>query len=723
MSLFAELKRRNVFRVAVAYLVTAWVLLQIADLVLQNIHAPDWVIQAFMLALALGFPLALIFAWAFELTPEGIKKEKDVDRTRSITPQTGRKLDYIIIGVLAIAVVLLLLDRFTQGPEAASGQPVAAAPAHNAAPADENASPSPPAKSVAVLPFVNMSSDPEQEYFSDGIAEEILNTLAQVKELKVAGRTSSFAFKGHNEDLRQIGETLGVSHILEGSVRKSGNKVRITAQLIQAKDGFHVWSETYDREMTDVFAIQDGIATAILQQLKAQLLDQKQLAEAVPRTNSQAYDLYLLAKQRIYERTHPTLEAAAESLDKAIAIDPEYAPAYAQRGITALLLAENNYGTLSKEESQTQAKIYLDQALRLDPQQPEALAGLGLYYNQTPGRSAEAIQYLEQSLAINPNLIDASNWLQQAYALAGRLKESFRILEQMFDRDPLYRPGIANLNQLYTARGELVKAKAMVERIRPFMPNDPFFYRIEANIQYAEGHFAKGLMLMDQATALRPDNFPNLEMRGQGLLATGQIDELAKSGAPWQRILALQMLGRTEEATLLARKEADSGENVSSLIFLLANFGRPDDAIRFFEERWTSLDAYEKDYPPLGRGEVGTLLDIAYAYGAVGKQDPFDEAMRHARAALDALDEAGIKQNFVEFLKALYYTLAGDREQALSLISTAVDEGLVFPARLSIGNAALQVLEGDPKYEAIQKRMFEHLNAERAELGLEPLST
>ena len=193
MSLFAELKRRNVFRVAVAYLITAWVLLQIADLVLQNIHAPDWVIQAFMLALGLGFPLAVIFAWAFEMTPEGIKKEKDVDRTQSITSKTGRKLDFTIIGVLAVAVVLLLADRFTPGSEDKPGAP---APSTSAQAEDNEtailtgqkntlgqAPATPKAKSVAVLPFVNMSSDPEQEYFSDGISEEILNALAQVKDL------------------------------------------------------------------------------------------------------------------------------------------------------------------------------------------------------------------------------------------------------------------------------------------------------------------------------------------------------------------------------------------------------------------------------------------------------------------------------------------------------------------------------------------------------------
>ena len=226
MSLFNELKRRNVFRVGIAYGITAWLLAQVADLMLDNFGAPDWVIKVVLLLLLIGFPLALLFAWAFELSPEGLKKENEVDRSQSITNQTGKKLDRAIIGVLIVAVALLVLDRFQTGAE----QELTVA--DNPAAVSSQQEPDSEEKSIAVLPFVNMSSDPEQEFFSDGISEEILNALARVKELKVAGRTSSFAFKGQNQDLRQIGEALGVNHILEGSVRKAGDQVRITAQLI-----------------------------------------------------------------------------------------------------------------------------------------------------------------------------------------------------------------------------------------------------------------------------------------------------------------------------------------------------------------------------------------------------------------------------------------------------------------------------------------------------------
>ncbi len=720
MKLFEELKRRNVFRVAVAYLITAWVLLQIADIVLQNIVAPDWVIQVFMLTLGLGFPVALIFAWAFELTPDGIKREKDVDRTKSVTQKTGRKLDFTVIGILVLAIAFLLFDRFSPDPDtltASNEDAVIPVDAGTPSTGAEGKN----VKSIAVLPFVNMSSDTEQEYFSDGISEEILNALAKVKELKVAGRTSSFAFKGQNQDLRQIGETLGVEHILEGSVRKSGTTVRITAQLIKVDDGFHLWSESYDRELTDVFAIQDEIATAILEQLKAHLLDGEKIVVRSTRANSEAYDLYLLAKQRIYERTRPTLEAAAATLDQAIAIDPEYAPAYAQRGITALLLVDEQYGVLPKEQSQTQAKLYLDQALRLDPNQPEALAGLGLYYSNIPGQNSAAIETLEKAIAINPNMINASNWLQAAYADAGRLAETVAMLEQMAQRDPLYRPGIANLNRFYIFRGELDKAQAMVERVRPFMPRDPFLLRIEADIHYAKGQSAKGLVMMEAALEIQPDNGPNIGLRGQGLLETAQYERLVEEGTPaWLRIEALWQLNRMEEATILAWERANSGEDVGSLIGILANSGKPEQMIQFFEDRWDSLSAFEKDHPLLGGG-VGSMLDIAYAYGSVGNQERFDDAMSRSRTALDSLSELGFKNQFLTFSNAIYYTMAGDRKTALTLISAAVDNGWLSGTKLAHGWAALKVLEGEPEFEAIQLRMVNHLNAERLELGLEPV--
>jgi len=539
MSFFNELKRRNVFRVAIAYGIASWLLIEVSATTFPMLRLPEWGATMVTVLLLIGFPIALIFAWAFELTPEGIKKEKDVDRSESITHHTGRKLDFAIIGVLAIAVGFLLADKFllSESPEKGVGEIVATG------------------QSIAVLPFVNISSDKEQEYFSDGITEEILNSLASVKELKVAGRTSSFAFKGENQDLRRIGDLLGVEHILEGSVRKAGTTVRITAQLVQVEDGFHLWSDTYDRELTDVFAIQDEIANEILKQLKARLLDddEEQPVIVSQRTDPEVYDLYLLAKQRLYHRTRQTIESAVGLLDQAIAKDAEYAPAYAQRGIATLLLAESQYGTLPKAESDVQAKRFIDAALEIDLQLAEAWAGLGLYHINRSAEHEQAIEALTKALSINPNLINASHWLQLALGNSGEPRAGLQILEHMMQRDPLYRPGffsgVLRLNDF----GQEDKAQALLDTFRGYNPNSPVLLSAEAAHHLYNRRAAEAVRLAERARELEPENGVTHFWLTIGMIATHQIERIAEEGFDsFAKVQALNRLGRRDEAFELA---------------------------------------------------------------------------------------------------------------------------------------------------------------------------
>jgi len=261
MSLFAELKRRNVVRVGAAYALIGWVIAQIAEFAFENFGAPDWVLKSVVVILLLGLPLALFFAWAFEMTPEGIKREKDVDRSQSITPQTGRKLDRAIISILVVALGWFAWDKFFVADKEHLSEPTAQEETKGEITADASNILS--AKSVAVLPFVAMSSGPDDEYFADGLTEEILNSLAQLPELLVTARTSAFSFKGQDIPVQEIATALGVRHIVEGSVRKSGERLRVTAQLIRAIDGFHLWSETYDSTSKDAIAVQENIAEKI----------------------------------------------------------------------------------------------------------------------------------------------------------------------------------------------------------------------------------------------------------------------------------------------------------------------------------------------------------------------------------------------------------------------------------------------------------------------------
>ena len=328
MSFFAELKRRNVVRVGIAYVVIGWFLAQVAEFAFENFGAPDWVLKSVVVLLLIGLPLALFFAWAFELTPEGVKREKDVDRSKSITRSTGHKLNFVIIGALVLALGYFIWERqsgieqidFAEHPDLAI--------------VDDGATSGPDKRSIAVLPFINMSSDQEQEWFADGLTEEILNSLARTPDLLVTARTTSFGYKGSTEPVPVIAAALGVDHVLEGSVRRGGDKFRITAQLIRAADGFHLWSQSYDRSMQDIIATQEEIAIQIANALET-ALDPEALAEMMDAGTSsvEAYEAYLtgLGALRASDQTGDPYETlnAMESFNHAVGVDPKFAKAYA----------------------------------------------------------------------------------------------------------------------------------------------------------------------------------------------------------------------------------------------------------------------------------------------------------------------------------------------------------------------------------------------------------
>jgi len=348
MSLFNELKRRNVIRVGIAYAVVAWLVMQFADVVLNNITAPEWVFKAIMLLLAIGFPIVLVFAWAFEMTPEGIKREKDVDRTASITPQTGRKLDRVIIAGLVFIILGMGVERiwFAGHDEKGSGSistevtQVSEGPESgklSATPVPPAADVEPQEQSVAVLPFVAMSSGDDDSYFADGLTEEILNSLARLPELLVTARTSSFHFKDQNLPIPEVAAALGVKNVVEGSVRRSGDRVRITAQLIRAEDGFHLWSETYDRTLEDVFAVQEDIAENIAETLDVVLNeDKRQQMREARIDNVEAFIAYQKGVE-MTARAHSTsdpidlLPEANRYYDQALAIVPSITNAQLER--------------------------------------------------------------------------------------------------------------------------------------------------------------------------------------------------------------------------------------------------------------------------------------------------------------------------------------------------------------------------------------------------------
>jgi TolB-like protein len=723
MSLFNELKRRNVFRVGIAYIVVAWLIAQVADLAFENFGTPDWAIKTLLFVLVLGFPLALLFAWAFEMTPEGLKKEKDVDRSQSITHHTGRKLDYTIIALLAVGLVYFAWEsRFKQDSSAVSEADV---PAGTSEVESTGESAGLPDKSIAVLPFVNMSSDAEQEYFSDGISEEILNALAKIQDLKVAGRTSSFSFKGKNEDLRLIGEALNVAHILEGSVRKSGDKIRVTAQLIKVDDGYHMWSETYDRELTDIFAIQDEISAAILEQMKLHLIGGEsptQLASA--RADVEAYNLYLAAKQNIYKREKDALELASTLLEKAISIDPDYAPAYAQRGIAILLLSDENYGDIPEDEAYEITKPLFDRALELDPNLAEAHAGLGLWYGDNGNQFEKSIQSLEKALAINPGMINASNWMQTALALTGQLNKAGEISEKILERDPLYRPAINNLALYYTRTGELEKLSAMIDRVRLYLPGDILLKRTETFYDINAGNYARATKLGEEIWKEQIESGATTQagrMYALALLVTGQWEKLLELDRPGFKVTALAMLGRVEEANMLANKVALEEENFRPLMARYMMEGEYQRLIDLVESRWPNLDDFELENPQRVGFGSDELLDIAYAYQETGNAEKFAEVMSRVRESHEQQRLQGAENGSFFFSLCYQSLLEGDEEQAITFLEQARQSGLNLVVRPGLLQPAMAALDGYPRYETLLGKMLAHVNSERTKLELEPL--
>jgi TolB-like protein len=436
MSFFGELKRRNVVRMAVLYVVAGWVVLQIADVLFKPLGVPDWTFRLVLGLLLLGFPFALIFAWVFELTPEGLKRERDIDPGRSVVQQTGNKMNVAIIVLLVLAIAGLVVDRVLPernvGPERSAGPASErqAATVQEPAAADEG--------SIAVLPFVNISGDPENEYFSDGLSEELLNTLVRIGGLKVTGRTSSFAFKGENRDLREIGRLLNVANVLEGSVRKAGNRVRITAQLVKTSDGYHLWSETFDRELDDIFAIQQEIAGQVTQALHVALLGGGADAPApVSATrDARAYEEFLRGLY-IWQRNpddREALDRARAHFEAALDIDSGYVDGY--WGMFQVWDRMNRNGHVAFTESLERMRFYAAELERLAPASDRTLSAaarnalVDYDYQRSTAR-------LEEAVARYPASAIVQGEYGNVLTILGRHDEAMAVIDRAARLDPL----------------------------------------------------------------------------------------------------------------------------------------------------------------------------------------------------------------------------------------------------------------------------------------------
>ena len=587
MKLLFELKRRNVLRVGAAYVVTAWLVIQVVETILPAFGFGDSIVRYVTLAAAIGLVPVLILSWAFELTPEGVKKDSDVDRTASIAPQTGKRLDRVIMVVLALAVSYFGFDKFVL------------APARDAAEADRVASQIDAArekgrtealiesfgdKSIAVLPFVNMSPDPEQEYFSDGISEELLNLLAKIPELRVISRSSAFAFKGKDINIVEVGERLNVGHVLEGSVRQSGDRIRVTAQLIEARTDSHLWSETYDRDMGDIFGIQDDIAAMVVDQLKLELLGEQPQSEPA---DPEAYRLFLQARHVAHRGSPEGLEQAVDLYRQSLEIDPEYVPAW-----DALAVAYDNQvamGLRPMQEGADLARAATERALALEPDYAQAHAELGWIATSYESNLSAAARHYERALALDPDNIYVISGAAVLLKALGRVPEALALEQYVAARDPL-NPGIhhnAAVSYFHTEQWDrAIQSWRTVLRLSP---------------GHVGGHYFIALMMIyrgDPETALveaEKEAFEVFSLAGEAtaLKALGRIEEYEAA----KRVLVDTWAGQFPAIT--GRVLAENGEIEPALDLLESALeaglgGRIDPVDRAYqslrdESRWKAI--------------------------------------------------------------------------------------------------------------------------------------
>ena len=533
---FAELKRRNVYKVAVAYAVLAWLLIQVATQVFPFFEIPNWGVRLIVLFIVIGFPIALIFAWAFELTPEGIKRTEFADELPKKSARS-RAWIYVVITAGAISVSLFFLGRYTSSKESVEL----------------------PEKSIAVLPFENLSGNPENAYFTDGIQEEILMRLAKIADLKVVSRTSTVRYKRSPDNLREIATQLGVANVLEGSVQRTADRVHVNVQLIKAASDAHLWAEAYDRQLTDIFAVESEIAKTIADTLQAKLTGSEQRAIAArPTENTEAYQLYLKGRFFWNKRTGQNLNKASDYFNQAIATDPKYALAYV--GLADSYVLMPLYGVGAPRDWYPKAKAAAKKALELDDTLSEAHTSLAyalhVYDLDFDGSTRE----FQRAIELNPNYATAHHWYGiELVASLGRFDEAIREIERGLELDPLSLPINGALGRTYYFARRYDEA---IEQLRKTVEIDPGFYYAHWNLGSAlaaKGAISAAIEEYQKARALNDDPFV-LGQLGHAYASSGnkveaekildQLKELSKERyvSAYSFALVYLGLGNKEEA-------------------------------------------------------------------------------------------------------------------------------------------------------------------------------
>lgn len=559
MSLLKELKRRNVLRVAVAYLAAAWFLIEVADTIFPRFGFNDIAVTNTIVLLAIGFIPTLIISWFFELTPEGFKRDADVAPEKSIAPRTGKMLDRLIIVMLVLAVGFFAVDKFILDPERDTLKIRAATEkGRNDAILGSYGD-----KSIAVLAFSDMSPAHDQEYFSDGIAEELLNLLATIKELRVISRSSAFSFKGSDATLQEIGEKLNVVYILEGSVRKAGDKIRITAQLIDARTDTHIWSQTYDRTLDDVFAIQDEISERIVEHLKLTLFGD---IPTTTKIDPLAYEKYLKARYIVHSFTGNVseLREAQVLFDEILTVEPNYIPAL--NDLARVYYRIPKFKGLSVQQNKAEIQALADRVIAIDPNGVDALIWQG-WFAYRRNNLQSAARYYEQAMSIDSNNVDLQRVVGLFLMRIGRPEESIALGNHLLLRDPSCVACINNLAYVYRLSGRYKEAALVLgNKLKWDAQPEGLFWLIGLNWLLAD--------LPEKALAAFEK-------------------ELSENERKIGIILALHDLGRTDEFTDQFSRLRNDSENAEAIARVYAWVGSNDKAFEWLDQM-IALDGPER---------------------------------------------------------------------------------------------------------------------------------
>jgi TolB-like protein/cytochrome c-type biogenesis protein CcmH/NrfG len=667
---FAELKRRNVVRMAGLYLVGAWLLTQVASTVLPMFGAPDWLPRSIVILLVIGFVPALIFSWVFELTPQGLKRDEDVRPEESIAPQTARRMDRMIIVVLLLALAYFAVDKFVLGPRRA-GLPNESSSAINP-------------KSVAVLPFENLSSDKENAYFAEGIQDEILTRLSKIAALKVISRTSTQKYKSAPENLREVGKQLGVANMLEGSVQKIGNAAHINVQLIRVATDEHLWAESYNRKLDDIFAVEGEVATAIADQLNAKLTgSEKESLTIKPTSNLQAYDAYLrgLAFQGRLDALAVNIRKSLEAFEEAARLDPQFALAWAQIVREGGLAYSNFDRTPQRREAARQA---VENAVRLAPDLAETQLAEGTYqYFFEQNYEAARTRFLAVRQRF-PNNAFAAEYLAAVSRRQGQWDKSHQFYQEAIELDPqnVFLLGDAFLTE--AGRRDIASARKLLERARNLSPENATIISMLALTYQMTGDPARAQTLLDAVTSADGEDWYCQTLVTNAIFLRKYEPALTKLKAQLDKPQAVEGF-----LSLFLTNLAD----------LQRNAGQTEAAARTYEQVRSTLEAQLREQPD----NAAVISSLAWAEAWLGNKDKALDLARRATALNPSTKNAytGPQQ---EDTLARIEAHFGDKDGAIAILQrllvTSYGPPVLTPALLRI-DPDWDNLRGDPRFEKL----------------------